>query len=54
MTQITETWICDICGLPCRLQVVRDDTDLPNFEWKPFACPVKQDTPNWKRDNENQ
>ena len=47
---VFERWECNVCGLPCRVEIVADNAggmDKPRFVNR--ACPCKEDTPEWKR-----
>jgi hypothetical protein len=51
---VTERWECGVCGLPCRIEIVADDSAIPwrkgQSRFRDRECPCREPVfPNWTR-----
>ncbi|KKL70274.1 hypothetical protein LCGC14_2106510, partial [marine sediment metagenome] len=50
----TERWQCNVCGLPCRVEIEADDSgsvkgDRFNNRFSSYSCPCGEDSPEWHK-----
>ncbi len=50
----TERWECNLCGLPCRLEIETTDGKMPEWlasqsRFRDRRCPCLETIPSWKR-----